>query len=51
MFATGRGFPPWSLVMIVAFAGYLRAGRLAQGDLPRAVEEGEAFSQGCLLYP
>jgi heme o synthase len=26
MFATGRGLPPWSLVMVVAFAGYLMAG-------------------------
>jgi protoheme IX farnesyltransferase len=26
MFATGRGLPPWSLVVVVAFAGYLMAG-------------------------
>jgi protoheme IX farnesyltransferase len=26
MFATDRGLPPWSLVMVVAFAGYLMAG-------------------------
>jgi protoheme IX farnesyltransferase len=26
MFATGRGLPPWSLVMVVALAGYLMAG-------------------------
>jgi len=26
MFATGRGLPPWSLVMAVALAGYLMAG-------------------------
>ena len=26
MFATGRGLPPWSLVTVVALAGYLMAG-------------------------